>query len=134
MQKIIIAFFICVFPALSFTHEGTITDYRVVDGDTIQCDIDIGWELSVRTYIRMARYNSPELRSRNKRERMFAKRSKVKLKKILDSMDKIKIVSLKRGKYGRWIGDIYNGLINVNNKMILYEKDYPDFRKKKKSK
>lgn len=37
---------------------------RVVDGDTIRCDLDLGWGLWLRNEpIRLARINAPELRT-----------------------------------------------------------------------
>lgn len=112
---ILISFIRC---ETAYSHEGAIHSYRVVDGDTIEAIIDIGWGSFIKDKIRMGGYNSPEIRKKNPK----GHESKSKLKELLETHSPLKIEAKKRGKYGRWIGFLFNKKININNLMIEYEK------------
>lgn len=96
----------------------------IYDGDTITVLIDLGLETFTKEKIRFARINTPELRSRNLEEKKLGKEAKELLKSILT--DECYVKTTKRGKYGRWIGEVYvekdGKLINVND--FLRKKGY----------
>ena len=94
---------------------------RIYDGDTIFLDIDLGLSIGVKKEkIRLARINTPELRGsekeRGKEARDFLK-SLISRKNIL-----LETIKDKKGKYGRYIGEIWveteNGYENVNDLMV----------------
>lgn len=81
---------------------------KVVDGDTIDAIIDIGFDILIKKRIRLWGIDAPETRSRDKGEVKSGKRSKKRLKEILDVSDgKFEIILHGRGKFGRYLGEIF---------------------------
>ena len=96
---------------------------KVVDGDTLDVDIDLGFGMTYKKQrVRMMGIDTPESRTRDKVEKLFGKASKKHLKKLLESADSISLISHDKGKFGRILGEIYihndDAELNVNQKMI----------------
>ena len=98
-----------------FNYQATVT--KVVDGDTIDCDVDLGFHMTAKIRFRLARINTPEMRGSEKVE---GKAAKQWLIEQLDKVDnKIRIETGKTGKYGRWIAEVYiNDTVNVNEELV----------------
>ena len=80
---------------------------RVVDGDTIDAMIDLGFETWVKKRIRLAGIDAYESRTRDKVEKKKGLAAKAKLKEILENSDnEISLISLGVGKYGRCLGEV----------------------------
>ena len=78
---------------------------RVVDGDTIDCDVDLGFHMTARIRFRLANIDAPEVRGVEKVEGKAATKWLINR---LDELDNEVIVQTgKTGKYGRWIGNFY---------------------------
>ena len=84
---------------------------RVIDGDTVVLDIDLGMEVWLHDqHIRLANFDAPETRTRDLEEKKRGLAAKVFLQDhlpvgsdvILDSRE----YHGERGKYGRVLGDI----------------------------
>ena len=93
---------------------------KVVDGDTIDVDIDLGFGMTYKKQrVRMLGIDTPESRTRDLVEKKFGKASKAHLKSILESGD-IELVSHDKGKFGRILGDLFIGssTFSVNQQMI----------------
>lgn len=94
---------------------------KVYDGDTITCEIDLGFEISFTKSIRLARINTPEIRGDEREQGLISKERVVEL--ILDKDVIIKTDKDSQGKYGRYIGDIYInddlGAICLNDLLVL---------------
>lgn len=95
---------------------------KVYDGDTITVDIDLGFgvELKKQT-IRLIHINTPEVRGESK-EAGYVSRDYVR-EKILDKTIILKTTLDKKGKYGRWLGEIIyqnelNESVNLNEELI----------------
>ncbi len=86
---------------------------RVIDGDTIGVTLDLGFKVSCYQVLRLARINCPE---RNQREAW--EKAKSFVEERIASCDEIKIVSYKRGRYGRYLCDIFINGVNLNNTLI----------------
>ena len=81
---------------------------KIVDGDTIDAIIDIGFDISIKKRIRLWGINAPETRSKDKNEVKKGKKTKRRLKEILDLSDgKFNVIFHGRGKFGRYLGEIY---------------------------
>ena len=102
---------------------------RVVDGDTVDCWIDLGYNLQIHKRIRFAGINAPETRTRDKEEKkrgFIAKNwliDKIDPKAVGSSKDII-LKSYEYGKYGRVIGELFivSGSRKQSiNKMMLAE-------------
>lgn len=93
---------------------------RVVDGDTFDAVVDLGFDVSLNLRIRMAGINTPELKSKIVVERQKAQLAKDFLTEKITGKD-ILLDSSGQDKYGRWIGVVHIGKENVNNTMVEKE-------------
>ena len=81
---------------------------KVVDGDTIDCAVSLGFDVSVRQRIRLYGLDAPESRTRDLEQKKYGKASKKFVKEFLDS-DYILLKTREKGKYGRYLGDFCVG-------------------------
>jgi micrococcal nuclease len=96
---------------------------KVVDGDTIDANIDLGFDISLTKRIRLAGIDSPESRTTNLKEKALGLESKEWLKKTLEDAKDILIKTEKPDsteKYGRIIGHLFinDQETSLNNQMI----------------
>ena len=81
---------------------------RVIDGDTIDAMIALGFNTWVKKRIRLAEMDAYELRTRNKEEKKKGIAARDRLQQLLAQNDnEFSLVSCGVGKYGRCIGKIY---------------------------
>ena len=80
---------------------------RVIDGDTVDAMIDLGFDTWVKKRIRLAGIDTPEIRTRDKEEKKkgFADK-KVLEDAIAANKDEFLLISHGVGKYGRCIGEL----------------------------
>lgn len=76
---------------------------RVVDGDTVWLDVDLGFNVHVTLDFRLAGLNTPEVVGATKIAGVAAK---VELERLL-GLGTLRIVSTKSDKYGRWLATLY---------------------------
>jgi len=94
---------------------------RVVDGDTVDCILDLGFSILHKCRVRLFGIDTPESRTRDKDEKV---RGKLAAKFLKDAIDDGKKVILRtklkdsKGKYGRVLGEIIVDDININVAMI----------------
>ena len=96
---------------------------NVVDGDTIDVIIDLGFDILFSSRVRLAGIDTPESRTRDLAEKALGLESKEYLKKTLKDAKSIIIKTEKMNsseKYGRILGWLYiNGdTVSVNDMMI----------------
>jgi micrococcal nuclease len=96
---------------------------NVVDGDTIDVLIDLGFDIMFKSRVRLAGIDTPESRTRDLAEKALGLESKEYLKKALKDAKSIIIKTEKMNsseKYGRILGWLYiNGeTVSVNDMMI----------------
>ena len=100
---------------------------RVIDGDTIDAYIDLGFDVSVKKRIRFVGINTPESRTRDLEEKAKGLAAKDRLKAVLEGANTIQLNSHGVGKYGRCLGELHidflDGkdcltLVNVNELLI----------------
>ena len=98
---------------------------KVVDGDTIDADIDLGFYISLSKRIRLAGIDTPESRTTNIKEKAMGLESKEWLKKTLEGAKDILIKTElpdSTEKYGRIIGHLFiNGQETSLNNQMIYE-------------
>ena len=81
---------------------------RVIDGDTIDAYIDLGFDIHVKKRIRFMGINTPESRTRDLEEKARGLAAKDRLKAILDGADnKFDLESKEVGKFGRVLGRLH---------------------------
>jgi len=94
---------------------------RVVDGDTIDVVLDLGFYVSFKSRVRLYGIDTPESRTRDLDEKARGKMATAFLKEAIDSGEKVVIqTKLKdsRGKFGRVLGDVIVDGININQELI----------------
>ena len=106
-------------------YEYRVTIDRVVDGDTVDCWIDLGFNTQVFKRVRFLGVNAPETRTRNKEEKAKGLKTKEWLKQKIDpqyagSETEVILQSHGLGKYGRVLGELY---IMKNNKKVSINKE-----------
>ena len=109
-------------------YEYKVNITRIVDGDTVDVDIDLGFGMWIKDErVRMMGIDTPESRTRDKVEKKFGLASKQRLKSMLGKKGVLKTQVNKKGedmkgKFGRILGDFV-----VDDKMateILVEEGY----------
>jgi micrococcal nuclease len=96
---------------------------NVVDGDTIDVLIDLGFDILFQSRVRLAGIDTPESRTKDLAEKALGLESKEYLKKYLKDAKSVVIKTEKMDsseKYGRILGWVYvNGdTESLNDKMI----------------
>ena len=94
---------------------------KVYDGDTITVDIDLGFNVVLKNQkIRLSKINTPEIRGKSREEGIKVRnivRSRIANKWVI-----IKTQKDKKGKYGRWLGEVYcDGCEESLNAWLLNE-------------
>jgi micrococcal nuclease len=91
---------------------------KIVDGDTIDVDVDLGFSISYSQRLRLAGIDTPESRTTDKFEKTLGLESKeylkTKLKEAKDIIVKTELPDSSE-KYGRILGWVY---VNGNSKSI----------------
>ena len=99
---------------------------RVVDGDTIDVEVDLGFDIIHRARVRMMGIDTPESRTRNKAEKVLGLASKARLKDLLANR-RVKLETSKegKGKFGRILATVWTSdkkgveeYVNINEKLI----------------
>ena len=92
---------------------------RVVDGDTVDVIIDLGFSIHFSTRVRLYGIDTPESRTRDKDEKVRGFLSKDYLKEWLDQGGVIiRTHRDKKGKFGRVLGEMVVGGRNINLLMV----------------
>ena len=101
-------------------YEYKCTVNKIVDGDTVDVDIDLGFGIVLTDErVRIMGIDTPESRTRNKIEKLFGLAAKQRLKELLSKQCILKTEINKdgedmKGKFGRVLGDF----VAPNGKMI----------------
>ena len=102
-------------------HEYKAKVTKIIDGDTIRCDIDLGFDIVMANQtIRLFGIDTPESRTRDKEEKFYGNISKQFLN---DYCPKGSYITLrthldKKGKFGRILGELIVNKVNLNEQMI----------------
>lgn len=92
-------------------NEYDVTVVKVVDGDTVDVDIDLGFGICLKDErVRIMGIDTPESRTSDRVEKLFGKAASKRLKELLQSDAKLITTEDKsgedmKGKFGRILGD-----------------------------
>lgn len=92
---------------------------RVIDGDTVELDIDLGFTIHWKSSCRLYGINTPELNSKDKDEKLKALEAKNFLIQELPVGLDVVINSKKLDKYGRPLVEVMNNNININQELLV---------------
>lgn len=95
-----------------------VLDYRVVDGDTIDAIMDVGFCVRVKQRLRLIGIDAPESRTRDLEEKKRGLAATEWLKNKLDNAEKIIVMTEKTGKYGRYLATVFADGVNLNRLML----------------
>jgi micrococcal nuclease len=96
---------------------------NVVDGDTIDVEIDLGFDISFSSRVRLAGIDTPESRTTNKAEKVLGLEAKEYVKSKIKDAKEVVIKTEKMDsseKYGRILGWLFldGSKVSVNEQMI----------------
>ena len=90
---------------------------KVYDGDTITTDIDLGFGVMLKDQkIRLIKINAPEIRG-SERENGLKSRDALR-SLICNKWVKLKTYKDKKGKYGRWLAEVWKDEVCINDWLI----------------
>jgi micrococcal nuclease len=95
------------------TNEYDVKVIKVVDGDTVDVDIDLGFGVTLTDErVRIMGIDTPESRTRDKVEDLFGEAAKARLKELMKDGGKLITTEDRKGedmkgKFGRILGDFY---------------------------
>ena len=96
---------------------------KVVDGDTVDVIIDVGFDIFRKERVRINRIDTPESITKDEYEKKLGIEAKEFVSSWLSSQKTIKIKTSKDDKYGRILGELF-GDNNECLSDILLEKGY----------
>ena len=102
-----------------YTYNVEVT--RVVDGDTVDVDIDLGFGMVYKKQrVRLMGIDTPESRTRNLEEKFYGLQAKAFMKSMVEGKSGVTLVSHDKGKFGRILGELFikETDISVNQLMI----------------
>ena len=95
---------------------------KVIDADTIDANIDLGFDVSVKKRIRFMGINTPESRTRDAEEKVRGLAAKKRVEELLQDAETITVQSHGVGKFGRCLGELIltqaGKEINLNKLLI----------------
>ena len=93
---------------------------RIIDGDTIDLDIDLGFGITLTHRVRLKDLNAAETRTLNIEEKTKGLAAKEWLKKELSREGEWIIETVKDDMYGRILGSLYfvGDPVTLNEKML----------------
>ena len=92
---------------------------RVVDGDTIDANIDLGFDIFTKKRIRFMGINTPESRTRDLEEKARGLAAKDRVKQLIEGAKEITLQSHGVGKYGRCLGELFVDMVDGQEKLTL---------------
>jgi micrococcal nuclease len=103
------------------TYNNVIAE-KVVDGDTVDLLIDLGFDVFVKKRVRLYGIDTPECRSVDPNEKKYGLLAKQTVEELLSRSDRIRLCCSKdhEDKYGRVLGELWvfnsdGKWINLNN-------------------
>jgi micrococcal nuclease len=95
---------------MMWTYKATVD--RVIDGDTVDVLADLGFGISHKIRLRLARVDAPETDTPD------GKRVKQLVMDTLPKGTSCLITTAKGDKYGRWIAELRVGQVNISDWLL----------------
>ena len=92
---------------------------RVVDGDTIDANIDLGFDVWVKKRVRFLGVDTPESRTRDLEEKARGLAAKDRVTQLLEGCTRIQLVSHGVGKFGRCLGELSIDMIDGKESVTM---------------
>ena len=105
-------------------YEYRATIRRVVDGDTVDVTLDLGFNILYNSRIRLLGIDTPESRTRDLEEKARGLAAKDRVKELCPVGSSVILKTTKdgRGKFGRILGEIFvSGIVQSINQLLVEE-------------
>lgn len=122
MKHLLLSILLITLGADKVSEEYNAEVISVYDGDTVTCDIDLGFDVHTIQKVRLHGIDAPEIRGEERPEGLISRDA---LRGLINGED-IRIVNHGRGKYGRVIGELYIDTISVSDWMV--RNGYAEYR------
>ncbi|MEE9362049.1 MAG: thermonuclease family protein [Cellulophaga sp.] len=103
-----------------YVYKALIT--AVYDGDTVTADIDLGFNVWLHgEKLRLSRINTPKVKGKERPQGLVSRdwlREKIKGKEVIIKTIKKRNLKEKKGKFGRYLVEIYFDNININDELV----------------
>jgi micrococcal nuclease len=96
---------------------------KIVDGDTVDVSIDLGFNVTTIQRIRLSGVDTPETNSKNELEKSMGNEAKMFIINWVSLQKQMKIKTYKDDKYGRILGEIFGDNDQCINNLLI-EKGY----------
>ena len=96
-----------------------ISPLKIIDGDTIDAEIDLGFDVKIKKRIRFMGINTPETRTKDLEEKAKGLAAKDRVKQLLDGCNNVTLNSHGVGKFGRCLGEIMLDMVDGQEKLTL---------------
>ena len=106
---------------------------KIVDGDTVDLSLDLGFYVTVVQRIRLDGVDTPEIHSKDTQEKQLGQEAKNFIIKWFEENKDLTIKTKKDDKYGRMLGEILCGNKSLNKTLVEmgYAWEYDGGEKKK---
>lgn len=101
-----------------------VTVDRVIDGDTVDVNVDVGFKTTIFKRLRLVELDTEELRDREEERREKAQEAKARMEELLADAERVYVQTYldATGKYGRLLATIWiekgDDIHNVNEIMV----------------
>jgi len=106
---------------IDYTYKAKIT--KIVDGDTIYMDVDLGFGVYYDAKVRLLQIDAWEIRGEEKERGIKAKEF---VEKNYPVGSEVLLQSSKQGKYGRWLGTVWNIGDTKSLNQLLVENEHAE--------
>ena len=97
-----------------YRYKALITD--VYDGDTVTAQMDLGFKITFTEKLRLFRIDAPEIRGEQREEGLIVR--DILREKILNKIVTVETIKDKKGKYGRYLAEIFIDEVNINDWLV----------------
>jgi len=92
---------------------------KIVDGDTVDVVIDLGFDITRKERVRLNGIDTPETLTKDAVEKKYGLEAKEYVKKWFSEQKEIVIRTYKDDKYGRTLGDFYGNEEKTLNTLLV---------------
>ena len=94
---------------------------KIYDGDTITVIIDLGFSITTKQIVRLYGIDTPEIRGESRAQGLVSR--DYLRERLFTALDEKKTIIIKthkdkKGKYGRWIGEVFVDGVDINKELV----------------
>lgn len=103
---------------MSIPHRYRVKEVKVIDGDTVDLTLDLGFYAYTQQRFRLDGLNTPEMNSKDPSERVKAAEVKNFVIRVVGAATCIEVTSTRTEKYGRWLAELWLDGVSLNNLLL----------------